>query len=169
MRKLIVLLAALALSACATVPKLGAGKDIHDFLLAVRDNNRFVFDNHVDRPALKAQMRGRALAEAPALVKNPALGVAGAILAGPLIDAAVDNLVQPEVFLLVAQRLGYSPSQPIPGAFAIARSIRAVGPGRVCVQDGDRCGLVFADEGDAWRLVAYEGDLQRLSSKLLTK
>jgi hypothetical protein len=167
MRKLVVALTALALAGCATLPKLGAGQDVHEFLVAVRDSDQSAFDAHVDRPALKAQMRSRALAEAPALAGRQSLGTLGALLAGPLVDAAVDLLVQPEVFRAVAVRLGYSPDQPIPGALAIAHQLRQIDSGRVCVVDAGRCSLVFADEGGVWRLVAYEGDLGRLSTKVL--
>jgi hypothetical protein len=163
---LISLISALTLSGCATVPKLGAGQDVHDFLVAVRDGDQATFERHVDRPALKTQMRSRALAEAPALLGQQNLGTLGALLAGPIVDIAVDALVQPEVFRAVAVRLGYSPDQPIPNALLIARELRALDGQRVCAVEKDRCTLVFAKEEGVWRLVAYEGDLGRLSTRL---
>ena len=163
MRVLLIALTALVLSSCATLPKLDAARDVHQFLVAVRDVDRAGFEAHVDRPALKSQMRSRALAEAPDLLGQQPLGVVGALLAGPLIDLAVDALVQPQVFRVVALRMGYSPDQPITNSLVIARSLRSLGGGRVCALDKDRCALVFGEEAGVWRLVAYEGDLSGLA------
>ena len=160
-------LAALALSSCATLPKLDAARDVHAFLVAVRDGDQAGFDAHVDRPALKLQMRSRAMAEAPALLGQRDLGVFGALLAGPIVDVAVDALVQPQVFRAVALRLGYSPDKPIPNSLAIAKGLRPLPGDRVCAPEKDRCSLVFGQGPDeVWRLIAYEGDLSGLSTRL---
>ena len=50
---------AASLSACATVDRLNAGGDVHDLLVAIRDNDRATFDAHVDRRALKAGIEAR--------------------------------------------------------------------------------------------------------------
>jgi hypothetical protein len=160
------ILAAL-LSACATLPKLDAARDVHQFLVAVRDGDQAAFDAHVDRPALKLQMRSRALAEAPALLGRQNLGALGALLAGPIVDVAVDALVQPEVFRAVAVRMGYSPDRPIPNSLVIARTLKSLADDRVCAPEKDHCSLVFQRSPDGvWRLTAYEGDLSGLSSRL---
>jgi hypothetical protein len=161
MKPCLVVLAALALGACATVQSYDAAGDVHALLIAIRDQDKAAFDAHVDRPALKSQLRARLMAGF--LRQGDAKGDAGALgvmLAGPLVDIAVDALVQPSVFLAVAEAKGYSPSRPIPGRAAIAAAIRPLGEGRVCVftkRDGP-CVLDFQDEGGVWRLVAFEGD-----------
>lgn len=158
MRRILALtLAALTLAACATVQSYDAAGDIHAMLVAIRDNDKPAFDRHVDRPALKAQLKTRITAE---MMKR--LGPAGAALAqtfGGLADPVIDAAVQPSVFLAVAESKGYRPSQPLPGRAAIASGLRNLDGGRVCVVDkkDGPCLLVFADEAGTWRLVAYEG------------
>lgn len=166
MKRLSIVLLALALSACATLPKLDAANDVHAFLVAVRDGDRPAFDAHVDREALKAQLRARVMAETAKSSPNGAasLSALGAFLAGPLVDVAVDALLRPEVFRAVAEMHGYSASTPIPGSFAIAQMVRPLGAGLVCVttkKDGP-CLLDFKDEAGTWRLTGFEGDLSLL-------
>jgi hypothetical protein len=158
-------LAALSLSACATVERIDAAGDIHAFLVSIRDNDKQAFDAHVDRPALKAQLRSRV--QADLLKRNSSLAALAAAFAGPLVDVAVDQLVQPGVFLAVAEAKGYAPSKPLPGRAAIASALRNLDDGRVCVtvkRDGP-CVLDFRNEGGVWRLVAFEGDPSLLKVK----
>ena len=159
------ILLATALAACATVPKFEAAGDIHAFLVAIRDGDRQTFDAHVDRPALKTQLKSRLIAEQAQTHGNASWQALGAVLAGPLVDVGVDALVQPATFRAVAIRVGYSPDQPIPNRLQIDAFLRSIGDGSVCVvtrRDGD-CTLVFHDEDGVWRLVGYEGDLGRLN------
>ncbi len=158
-------LLALALGACATVPKFEAAGDIHAFLVAIRDGDRESFDAHVDRPALKEQLKSRLIAEQAQTHGAASWQSLGAVLAGPLVDVGVDALVQPATFRAVAIRLGYTPDQPIPNRLQIDAFLRAIGDGSVCVvthRDGP-CTLVFHNEDGVWRLVGYEGDLGRLN------
>ncbi len=159
------LLLALALGACATVPKFEAAGDIHAFLVAIRDGDRERFDAHVDRAALKTQLKSRLIAEQAQNHGGASWQALGAVLAGPLVDVGVDALVQPTTFRAVAIELGYTPDQPIPNRIQIDAFLRAIGDGSVCVvtrRDGP-CTLVFHDEDGVWRLVGYEGDLGRLN------
>ena len=163
MSKLAALCLALVLTACATLPKLDAASDIHAFLVSIRDGDRAAFDAHVDRDALKAQMRSRVMSEAAqSNAGAQALGLA--YLAGPLVDVAVDALLRPEVFRYVAEQRGYSASRPIPGSFAIAQLVKPIGGDAVCVtnQKGGPCVLVFKNQGGVWRLTGFEGDLSLL-------
>ncbi len=102
MRRARVLLAAAAglLAACASTARLSAADDIHAFLLAIRDDDKAAFNAHVDRPALKAELQDRLVAEAAR--QDSGLGALAAALGAPLVDVAVDHLVQPEVFRAVA-------------------------------------------------------------------
>ncbi len=155
--------AALA-AACTTVPRFEAAGDIHEFLVAIRDGDQARFDAHVDRAALKVQLKSRLIAGQAAAHGESSLQTLGAALAGPLVDLAVDAYVQPQTFRAVALRLGYAPDKPIPGQVAIASSLKSIGDGDVCVitkKDGP-CTLVFKDEAGIWKLVGYEGDLGSL-------
>jgi hypothetical protein len=160
------IVAALA-AACTTVPRFEAAGDIHEFLVAIRDGDQARFDAHVDRPALKVQLKSRLIAGQASAHGDTSWAALGAALAGPLVDLGVDALVQPQTFRAVALRLGYAPDKPIPGQIAIASSLRSIGDGDVCVvtkKDGP-CTLVFKDESGVWKLVGYEGDLGSLMHK----
>jgi hypothetical protein len=164
LQKLILASTVAALAACSTVPRFEAAGDIHEFLVAIRDGDQARFDAHVDRPALKAQLKSRLIAGQAAAHGDTSWQALGAALAGPLVDMGVDAYVQPETFRAVAIRLGYAPDKPIPGQIAIASSLRSIGDGDVCVvtkQDGP-CTLVFKDEDGVWKLIGYEGDLGSL-------
>jgi hypothetical protein len=159
MRAVLIVLATLALAACATATRYDAAGDIHALLVAIRDNDRQAFDAHVDRPALKAQMKSRLTATA--IQRGGAFGGAVAQMLGGVSDTLVDAALQPQVFLAVAEAKGYSPSKPLPGRVAITGSLRYLEGDRVCVtgkKDGP-CLLVFANEAGTWRLVAFEGSL----------
>jgi hypothetical protein len=114
MRRLLAALLALSLAACATVQRYDAAGDVHALMVSIRDDDRAVFDAHVDRTALKAQLRARLMAGA--IGRGDAAGwggVLGVIVGGPLIDGLVDALVQPPVFLAIAEAHGYAPpAQP---------------------------------------------------------
>jgi len=156
-------LALTVLAACAATTKFDAAGDIHAFLVAVRDGDRAGFDAHVDRDALKTELRARLVAET-AKAKGPkSASVAGVLLASPLLsDLAVDALVRPEVFKAAAQYLGYSSDKPLPNRLSIASGLRYVESDRVCVarKKADPCLFVFRNDGGVWKLVGYEGDLK---------
>jgi hypothetical protein len=157
-RLVLVVAIALLAQACAGTTQLSAAGDIHAFLLSIRDDDQARFDAHVDRGALKAQLRARLMVDAAR--QGGDLGALAAIVGRPLVDLAVDQLVQPEVFRAAAAELGYSPDRPIPGVIAIAQALKPIDETHVCVvrkRDGP-CIFDFADEGGVWRLTAFEGD-----------
>ena len=156
----LVIVASLAIlaQACAATAQLGAGADIHAFLLSIRDSDQASFDAHVDRPALKAQLRAKLIADAAR--QSDDLGALAAVVGRPLVNFAVDNLVQPEVFRAAAAELGYSPDRPIPNTLVIAQALKPIDANHVCVvkkRDGP-CIFDFTDEDGVWRLTAFEGD-----------
>ncbi len=159
----LLLAAFVALGGCASTARLSAAGDIHGFLVSIRDDDKTAFNAHVDRPALKAQLRDRLVADAAR--RDPGLGALAAALGGPLVDVAVDKLVRPEVFREVAEELGYSPDKPLPGSLSIAEALRSIDDGHVCVvrKKDAPCIFVFTDEGGVWRLTAFEGDLSDLA------
>lgn len=162
MRIVLPVLLALILSGCATATRYDAAGDIHALLVAIRDNDRQAFDEHVDRAALKAQMKARLTGAA--IQRGGALGGFLVQTFGGMTDALVDAAVQPQVFLAVAEAKGYRPSQPLPGRAAITGSLRYLEGDRVCVvgkRDGP-CLLVFRNEAGTWRLIAFEGPMDAL-------
>jgi hypothetical protein len=159
-RKAFAACALLLLAACATPQDYSAAGDIHRFLIAVRDNDRAAFDAHVDRVALRRQVEGRLIDELP---KDPIQRGVGLLIAQPVAKMATELLVQPRVFRAVAVYNGYDPAKPIPRAALIAQVVRSAGNGQVCIGDKKSpCTLVFAREGDVWRLIAFQGDLDDL-------
>ncbi|HVK42121.1 MAG TPA: DUF2939 domain-containing protein [Phenylobacterium sp.] len=166
MRYLLLALAALTLSACATAQRYDAANDVHALLISIRDNDQAAFDAHVDRPALKRQIEARLTAEGRK-AGGDSLGALSAILAPALAEFAGEALVQPQVFRSVANYYGYDASKPLPGPMVIGSQLKAVGDGQVCAtrkKDGP-CLLTFTETGGTWRLSGFEGDLSMLRTK----
>lgn len=147
--------------------RLDAGGDVHDLLVAIRDNDRATFENHVDRRALKYQIETRLMEEARQRggQSNGVMALA-ALAAGPLADAAGEALIRPETFHAAANYYGYTPDRPIPGRVAIASALRPVGDGRVCAAKKDGpCLLTFTQEGSTWRLTSFDAEAANLHLK----
>jgi hypothetical protein len=152
-------LAAAALAACSTIPRFEAANDIHDFLVAIRDGDRAAFDAHVDRPALKTNLRARVLEIASG--SHSSASTAAALFAGPLVDVAVEAGVRPEVFRLAAAQYGYDPAKPLPSTLAIAQLVRPLDGGRACIVTRAKgpCVFLFKDEGGVWKLIDFQGHI----------
>lgn len=151
---------AATLSACATVPRFEAASDIHALLVAVRDGDRAGFEAHIDRPALRNQLRARLIAEQARRHGDQSWQAVGAALAGPLVGVAADRLIQPDVLRAAAIRFGYDPAKPLPGALAITQALRRLDAERVCAftrRDGP-CVLIFQREEGVWRLVEFRDE-----------
>ena len=159
MRLPFVLLLSLCLTACSTIPRFEAANDLHAFLVSIRDGDRAEFDAHVDRPALKEQLRSRLLTESAHASGALSASSFGALLAGPLVDFGVDTLVRPDVFRAIAVEVGYAPDRPIPSTLAIAQFVRPLDSDRACVftKKNGPCVLVFKDEAGIWKLIGFEG------------
>ncbi|HEY1752226.1 MAG TPA: DUF2939 domain-containing protein [Caulobacteraceae bacterium] len=157
-------LAALALGGCATTERIGAANDVHQLLIAIRDDDRAGFDAHVDKPALEHELEDRILGRTQAPNADDATKALGALLARPLAQLAGDALIRPRVFRAVAEYYGYRPETPIPNQLVIAGALRALPDGRVCAAKAHKgpCMLTFANEGGAWRLVSFDGDISQL-------
>jgi hypothetical protein len=168
MRKILTILGlALSLAACATVQRLDAANDVHALLVSIRDDDRATFDAHVDRAALQKEIEVRLAARAEKAGADKTWKSLGALLAPTLAQMAGDALIQPRVFLTVAEQYGYKPGAPIPGSVAIASSLKEMGDGRVCAtkkKDGP-CQLVFTKEEGTWKLTGFEGDISELRTK----
>jgi hypothetical protein len=153
---------ALLLTGCATVERYDASADIRAFLVAVRDGDQSAFDAHVDRPALKANLKARLLAATASRYGAASTQTLGAALAQPLVDVAVDALVRPQVFKAAAELEGYGPETRIPNSFVLGQGIRPIGPDRVCAIIRGRCAFVFRQEDGSWKLIDYAGDFSLL-------
>jgi hypothetical protein len=147
---------------CADAERYSAAGDVHALLVSIRDGDQASFDAHVDRGALKTQLRARLMAEAARRAGgDPTLAALGAMFARSLVDAAADALIQPDVFRAVADYLGYSADRPIPGQMVIAQSLRRIDDDHVCAprNAGGPCVLTFRNEDHVWRLTGFEGDV----------
>ena len=156
------LLGLAVMASCSTVTRYDAAGDIRAFLVAVRDGDRPAFDEHVDRPALKTNLRARLLAEAGGKYGVESRETAGALLAGPLVDVAVDALVRPQVFRAAATLAGYGPETRVPGPLVLGQDLKPLDQDRVCALIRHRCAFVFKREDGVWRMIDFEGDFSLL-------
>jgi len=165
MRRLILVLAALSLAACASIEKLGAANDVHKLLVSIRDNDSQTFDAHVDHEALKKEL---AVQFDKKIAKNEKLKGLAALLGPQVIDFADTALVQPKTFRMVAEQYGYKADTKIPNPLVISQALKTLPDGRVCAtkkKDGP-CILVFTKEQGVWKLSSFEGDFSMLRIKL---
>lgn len=164
-RALLIGLAALTLTACASVQRLDAAADVHALLISIRDNDQATFDAHVDRPALKQQMRQRLDVE---VARTPELRGLAAVFGPSVINIAGDALLQPGVFKLVAAHYGYTSQTRIPSQVEIAAALKPLPDGRVCAvtKKNGPCLLIFRHEQGVWKLSGFEGDASMLRLKL---
>jgi hypothetical protein len=170
MKRLAALLAlVLALAGCAHVQSYDAARDVHGFLVAVRDGDRAKFNAHVDRRALKAQLRARLIEDVARSRGADSVEALGAALAGPLVDAGVEVLIQPEVFRAAASLAGYGPETKIPNAAIISRQLKPLPDRRACVIIDRACVFVFKEQAGVWRLIAFEGDIASLRDRILRR
>ena len=150
---------AMLLSACVSVQQYDAARDIRAFLIAVRDGDSQTFDDHVDRSALRTNLRARLMAAAAGRYGVQSRQGVGALLAGPLVDIAVEALVRPQVFRAAAELAGYGPQTRIPPSLLLGRDLQPMGSDRVCALIRHKCVFVFKREDGVWRLIDFEGDL----------
>ena len=166
MRKIVLAVsAAIALCGCATADRLGAANDVHALLISIRDNDQAAFDAHVDREALKAQLKVQIDQR---LGKNEKVRDLARLLGPSVIDFADQALLQPGTFRVVAEQYGYTPAQKIPSSIAIAGALKPLPDGRVCATKTKNgpCVLTFTKEQGAWKLTSFDGDFSTLSLKL---
>jgi len=160
-RTIALLIMALA-AGCATVARYDAAGDIRAFLIAVRDGDQPTFDQHVDTAALKTNLRARLLTAAASGHGLQSREGVAALLAGPLVDVAVDALVRPQVFRAAAELAGYGPQTHVPGPLVLGQDIKPLDSDRVCALIRQRCAFVFKREEGVWRLIDFEGDFSLL-------
>jgi len=158
-------LATLPLAGCATTARIDAGADVHRFLVAVRDNDRATFNEHVDRPAIARQVETLLMREALQRTSpggQRSVAAIGSVLAPAIAQVGADLFVQPSIFRAAASSMGYTPDRPIPGTLQLAGMLKPAGRGQVCAERKDRCVLYFAREDGVWRLVGFDPSLVSL-------
>jgi Protein of unknown function (DUF2939) len=159
--RLALAVAVMSLGGCISATQYDAAGDIRAFLIAVRDGDQATFNQHVDRAALKTNLKARLLEEAGGANGE----AAAALLAGPLVGVAVDALVRPQVFRAAAALAGYGPDTKIPGPLVIGHDLQALDQDRVCALIRKRCAFVFKREDDGvWRMIDFRGELGLLAS-----
>lgn len=166
--KLLVPLLALVAAGCATTTRIDAAGDVHELLVAVRDNDSKAFERHIDRDALRRQIEGRMVREANASNAPQALKSLGIALSQPGAAMAEAVMLQPGFLKMAAEHYGYTPDQPVPGRMAIASSLKSLDDGRVCVtrEKAGPCLLYFTNRFGTWRLSGFEGELSDLRAAL---
>jgi hypothetical protein len=114
----------------------------------VHRGDRKAFEAAIDRPALRADLRDQLAA----------LGRANALDVGEgASEFALDRMITPQAFQMVEARTGrVLPVAPTAAQIALTMKVRD--KTHVCVTDPgkDRCVLVFAKRGGAWRLTAMQ-------------
>lgn len=155
----------LSIAGCGGGKKDGDATAAAEALLAaVQTGDAKSFEAHLDRAALRADLRGQLQAVAAA----SALDVAG----GPA-DFALDRMIAPEAFHLVRSQDGAQMTTP-PTIGQVAPLMTTTGKDRACLHDlaaPQRCLLTFARGDKGWRLVAMPAaDLRiRLPPEQATK
>jgi hypothetical protein len=148
--------AALALAGCGLDIRYDAAEDVHAFMVAARDGDDTAFERHVDREALRADIR-RKLEEKG----GPEAQRLSRMLSRRGGEDALDRMITPDSFRIVVQGAGAS---RIPSRVEIAAGLRMIDPDTVCLRDGrapNSCAMTFQKQGDAWRLVSLQpGEVQ---------
>ena len=157
-------LAALAaLGACGLPERYRAAQDVHAFFQAVRDDDQAAFEAHVDRPALRRELR----AEVDQAASGAGLGgdVLERVLGAGRSEALVERMISPRSFRVVWRRSGM-PAGRAPSAPEIAVMLRMVGPDEACLRDlkSDRCVLTFRREGGTFRLAGISAGAVRVGA-----
>jgi hypothetical protein len=144
---------AIALAGCGDARK-EAAPAVRALLAAAEANQRMVFESHIDRVALRADLKGQLMAMPEVRDLHDQLG-------DEVGDVAVDRMISPQSFRL------FRADQALPKAARdadIAKRLKPLSPDRVClrdVEDEDRCLLTFAKQGKVWKLVGlHAADLR---------
>jgi hypothetical protein len=152
---------ALGLAGCGQVAqRYQAAQDIHAFFAAVESGDKAAFDAHIDRPALRKELRsgiGRAIG-AKVGVSGEAADVLNDLLGSSSADQAMDRMISPESFRIVWQN-SKIPIKTAPSAWQIAPMLKMVPPDQACLTKrpgSDDCVMTFRDEGGTWKLTGIE-------------
>lgn len=146
-RKLAVVVCALALTGCGGAAPQGAAESASRLLDAALKGDRVAFEAEIDRAAVRDDVR-RQIAD---VARGKALEVEG----GPS-EFALDRMISPDAIRVVHAGTGQALTAA-PSADQLAKLMRALDRDRACVRGkkGD-CLLTFAKEKRDWRLVGMK-------------
>jgi len=140
-----------ALCGCGLPERYHAAQDVRAFFQAVQSDDKAAFEAHIDRPALRRELRD----QVDQAAAGAGLGVQAleGLLGGRRGDELVDRMISPSSFRIVWRRSGISTGGP-PSAPEIAVLLRMNGPDEACLHDfkSGRCVLTFRNEGGTFRL-----------------
>lgn len=156
-RRIALLALAGLVSACGPRVDKTAAPQVVVFLNAARTGDRMAFEAHIDRRAVREDVRGQ-LADLPGVKELQAQ------LGEGMSEGALDRMATPAAILRL--------EKPKPGAVAadlddIRPRLKAVGDGRVCLRDPDakdRCLLTFDKDGQTWKLVGIHAERQSFTA-----
>jgi hypothetical protein len=134
-----------------------AAPDVRAFLAAADGDDPMVFEAHIDRVALRADLKGQLMALPEVRLLYDQLGDATG-------DVAVDRMISPTSFREFRAGLDLPTAA---GNKEIARRLKVLGPNRVCLfdpHDKDQCLLTFTRQGRAWKLVGLHATDLRASA-----
>ena len=148
---------ALALVGCDQLQqRYEAAQGIHDFFSAVERGDSQAFEAHIDRPALRGQMRS-GIGEAIG-ARGQAAEVLNDLLGSRSADQAIDRMISPESFRIV-WKASNAPIKTAPSAWQIAPMLKMIPPDQACLPKkpgAADCVMTFRDEGGTWKLVAVD-------------
>ena len=157
---------AVTLSGCDMAVRMAAARDVRAFFTAVQADDHAAFDAHVDRTAVRADVRRQLTTLASGQGFAP--GELDQVLGGRMADSLIDKMIQPESFRIVWLRSGMSSKAP-PSSMQIALMLRMIGDDRACMHNlrtPDRCIMTFRDEAGAWKLVGVQAGNMGLGKTL---
>ena len=136
---------AIGLAGCGAPPR-DAVRDVSAFLQAAQGDDPMAFEAHIDRPAVRADLKGQ-------LMAAPAVRALRDQLGPTVGDVAIDRMLSPTPF-----RRMQAVAEGLPAAGdldAIRARLKLMGPGRACLQarHDARCLLTFVRQERSWKLV----------------
>jgi hypothetical protein len=147
---------AILLAGCGDVRKQAA-PHVRAFLASAEADKPMIFEAHIDRIALRADLKGQ-------LMSLPEVRELYDQLGDGTGEAAVDQMISPESFR--AFRAGSALAERADDK-AIAKRLKVMGKDRVCLPDRakkDLCLLTFARQGRTWKLVGLHAPDLRASA-----
>jgi hypothetical protein len=136
----------LALCACGQGGvRKQAARDVHALLLAADAGDHKAFEAHIDRDALRADLKSQ-------LLTLPEIRALQSQLGDDVGDVAADKMISTEAVRVAHTEVGARPSEE-----KISSALKVLDEKRVCLKDpADEalCVMTFEKRGQAWKLTA---------------
>lgn len=147
---------AILCAGCGDVRR-AAAPDVREFLEAAEGDEPMVFEAHIDRVALRSDLKGQLMSLPEVRQLYDQLGDATG-------DVAVDRMISPGSFRAFRVELDLPKGAKDKD---VAERLKVLGPNRVCLPDdaGDgKCLLTFTRQGKAWKLTGLHAPDLRASA-----